>query len=144
MADAQPEADLDSDLAALRDRVWLYREGYKKWRKRYELLTVLLGVPAALFAAAATVTALKDVSTVIVASFAAAASALSGVQLFMKPADQAALNRSQHVDCDELATEVETLRKYKLASLSRIEAIAELERLQRRFYELERRAITRA
>jgi hypothetical protein len=136
--------DLDEDLVALRDRVWLYRNGYLKWRKRYERLTFALGIPAALFAAAATVTALKDVSPVIVAVFAALASALSGIQLFMRPADRAALNRSQHVDCDQLATEIDTLRKHKVASLSRADAIAELERLQRRFYDLERRAITRA
>jgi hypothetical protein len=137
---SEVEQQLRNDFLSLGKRAVANAEAYRNWRGRYEFVTWLLGIPAATLAGAAAVTALKDVSPILVAILAGLAGALSSIQLALRPADRATFNHSQQLECDTVAFEVGILLKYKLTTLAAPEAIAELERLEKKLIDIRRRS----
>lgn len=104
----------------------------KKWGFRIAHYTV--GGTATLAAGAASVTALGDVTSTTVAILAGLAGALSAVQLFLRPAENAALHLTRQVAWDELASSIHDFRTYDLRDSDFAAAREELRRYRAAFY----------
>ncbi len=115
------------------------RKRKRHFRQAFEVLHVSIGLPAAVFAGAATVTALKDVSPNLIAALAGVATVLSAAQLFLRPADRAAYNRDLEAEFGRLANDAKRTCEIDLISQGEDEAAKKLESYQKRFAELQRR-----
>lgn len=139
---AEPQkarAAIEQHLSELaRSAEW---EGKRKrhFRQWFEVLNVVIGLPAAVLAGAATVSALKDVAPNAIALLAGAATVLSAAQLFLRSADRAAFNRTLEAEFGLLAREAERTCEIELPMRGVDEACARLESYEAKFAELVRR-----
>ncbi len=116
------------------------RKRKRHFRQWFEVLHVLIGLPAAVLAGAATVTALKDVAPDVIALLAGGATVLSAAQLFLRAADRASFNRVLEAEFGRLADDARLTCEVELPSLRDGEATAKIKHYQERFAELQQRA----
>jgi hypothetical protein len=137
-----PQADetlshIASALSGIKsDEVLRDRCRRKKWRFRVAHYTI--GGAAAVLAAAASVSALQDLAGAAVAILAGLAAAVSAVQLFLRPAENAALHLGREVNWDELAKSIDDFLALDLRSLKDDDARQELGKYRARFFALRR------
>jgi hypothetical protein len=145
-----PARDVQSALtAAFRDLENRARseERRKRFHRRlYEGLNILIGLPAAVLAGAATITALEDVQSGLVAALAGGATVLSTVLLFLRPAQHAAYNRALEAELGLLANHARRLREIELLlhdgdDVWAEQAAAKLEKYDERFAKLCQRMV---
>ena len=106
-------AMLEDKLNKLSGEIDRSKQAYGAWRKKYEALHWILGLPAVALAALASATAFADsVPSLVVGALAATASALTAVQTTFRPDRRAKFNQSQQFELAQLASEVEHFRDF--------------------------------
>ena len=140
VVDAEHDA-IAAALEDLADRAVDNANRYAFWRKLYEFLHVAIGLPAVVFAGAATVGALEESEPALVAILAGIATVLSAVQLFVRPADRAAFNRSQQIEFVRLELRIRHMRDIELGSLEASAARAQLTSLREALYDALQRTL---
>jgi hypothetical protein len=132
VVDPHPEllAILDAKFAGLEEAAVRNARAYARWRRRFERLHFLLGVPATVVAGAAGVTAFTQrVPGVVVGIFAVLAAALAGAQTIVRPDRRARFNQTQQFALARLARQAANFRELTLPSASLDEARAKLDAL---------------
>jgi hypothetical protein len=112
----------------------------RHFRQWFELLNVVVGLPAATLAGAATVTALEDAAPHVVAILAGAATVLSAAQLFLRSGDRAAYNRRLEAEFARLERAASRTRDIELACRGEDEAYEALLSYEAKLAELIQRA----
>jgi hypothetical protein len=120
------------------------RRRKRHFRQWFEVLNVVIGLPAAVLAGAATVTALKDIAPNVVAALAGAATVLTGAQVFLRAADRASYNRAREAEFGRLVAEARRAREIELPLEGHEHIAAKLESLEAAFADLLRAAPTSA
>jgi hypothetical protein len=143
-------ADEAVDAIAEQLRYLERKAEYEQRRKRRhrqvaEILNVAIGLPAAILAGAATLTALEYVSTGLVATLAGLATILSTAHVFLRLAHRASYNRTLEAEFGRLANDAKRVRDIELALHAGDDAWikgtpARLEKFDERFAKLSQRA----
>lgn len=123
--------EIEREAGRLRDRCQR-----KKWwfRKAH-----YLGVIAVALAAAASVSALRDIlGGTFAALLAGSAAVVGAVQVFLRADENAELHLGRAVDWDALAKSIADLRAIRLPSLAEPEAREELRKCREEFFALRR------
>lgn len=121
---------LDAKFAALEAAAARDAGAYARWRRRFERLHFLLGVPATMLAGAAGATAFaQQVPAVIVGTCAVLAAILAGAQTVVRPDQRARFNQTQQFALTRLATQAANFRALTLPSTSLDEARSKLDAL---------------
>jgi hypothetical protein len=131
---------LNQQLKELENRAESERKRKRHFRQWFEVLHVVIGLPAAVLAGAATVTALKEVAPSVIAVLAGAATVLSAAQLFLRSADRAALNRVLEAEFGRLVSDARRTRELELPLLGEEKATELLKGYQEKFAELQQRS----
>jgi hypothetical protein len=130
VVDPHPEllVVLDAKFAGLEKAADRSARAYARWRRRFERLHFLLGVPATMLAGAAGVTAFaQQTPGVVVGTCAVLAAALAGAQTVVRPDRRARFNQTQQFALARLATQAASFRELTLRSVSLDEARARLD-----------------
>jgi len=107
-------------------------------RNRFRFAHYAVGGTAAVLAGAASVSALQQIATGTVAVLAGLAGALSAMQLFLQPAENAERHHQRYVRWQELAASIHDKRTLEVPSLSSADAREELRKCRGEFYRLRR------
>ncbi|MEU8008850.1 hypothetical protein AB0B74_07815 [Micromonospora parva] len=126
---------LDARLAALEAAAVTEARAYGRWRRRYERLPFLLGVPATVLAGAAGATTFAQrVPAVVVGSCAVLAAVLAGAQTVVRPDQRARFNQTQQFALARLATQAANFRELTLPSISVDEGRSRLDALYEEYH----------
>jgi hypothetical protein len=134
-----PEA-IAEHLNDLSSRAGKQRKRRRHVRQWFEFLNVVIGLPAAVLAGAATVSALKDVRPNLVALLAGGATVLSAAQLFLRSGDRAVFNRTLEAEFGRLEMAAKRACEIDLPMNGEDDARAKLESYEVAFAELMQRA----
>jgi hypothetical protein len=105
---------ISEQLRDLERRAAFERRRKRRHRQVAEILNVAIGLPAAVLAGAATVTALEDVSGGLVATLAGLATILSTAHVFLRLAHRASYNRTLEAEFGRLENDAKRLREIEL------------------------------
>jgi hypothetical protein len=127
---------LVQQLTALETVARASERKYAVWRRRFEWMHYLLGVPATTLAAVASASAFaKGSATWIAGLLAGLAAALAAVQTFVRPDQRAKFNQQQQFAMARLADDVMAFRSVELAHVADVdEAFARRRALQERYF----------
>ena len=126
---------LREQLLELERAARLSEKAYQRWRRRYESMHYLLGVPATVLAAVASISAFSDSSTKWVAGLLAGASAaMVGVQTLVRPDHKAKFNQQQQFVMARIAFDSLALRSTQLGQEPVEGVITGLRHLQERYF----------
>lgn len=121
-------------LAELEEKAKASERAYARFRRRFEMLYYVLGVPATVFAAVASATAFAEsVSNQVVGICAAIAAGLAGIQTLVRADRRARFNQTQQFVMSRIANDATSLRKITLNSIPAERAKAELDAVQERY-----------
>jgi hypothetical protein len=113
----------------------LSEKAYGRWRRRYESMHYLLGVPATILAAVASISAFSDGSAQWVAGLLAGASAaMVGVQTLVRPDHKAKFNQQQQFVIARIAFDALALRSTQLDQKPVESVTTRLRDLQERYF----------
>jgi len=127
---------LAARLTELEGRAGRAVSGYGKWRRRYERLYYVLGLPATALAAAAGVTAFaQSVPKLIVGLCAVAAAGLSAAQALVRPDQKARFNQAQQFTFARIENDASLLRDIGLSRSTLEDTIAGYENLIEKYYQ---------
>ncbi|MEJ3746479.1 hypothetical protein WEI85_24715 [Actinomycetes bacterium KLBMP 9797] len=107
---------LDARFAALEAAAFRDARAYGRWRRRYERLHFVLGVPATMLAGAAGATAFAQRVPAVVGTCAVLAAVLAGAQTVVRPDQRARFNQTQQFALARLATRAANFRELALPS----------------------------
>jgi hypothetical protein len=136
--DCDGSTDIDSVLFEIEREAKRLGDRCKGKRNRFRRAHYWLGVVAAVLAGVASVSALQDLAVTWVALLAGLAGALSAVQVFLQPAENATLHHRRYVNWDELAASISDFRKFELRSLDDTAAREKLQERRADFFKLRR------
>jgi hypothetical protein len=132
VVDPHPElvGVLDAKFAEFEESAVRSARAYGDWRRRFERLHFLLGVPATVLAGVAGATAFSQrVPDIVVGICAALAAALAGAQTLVRPDRRARFNQTQQFVLARLATQAANFRELALPSASLDDARTRLDAL---------------